>query len=154
MEVRIGLSDLGGFMDYNNVYGIYNLNLNYKFSKYYSAGIQVGYGGVKTYDYYDGGSVQSGNIFRYAATGTLYLSPLFLKNENSKFDLYIRGVIGGQTALAKEPYPNPGKYNSVDYGFYGGFNYAPFKNIGIFGELGYGNLSYSQFGISYKFLKK
>lgn len=155
MEVRVGISDLGGFMDYNNnVNGIYNLNLNYRFSKYFGAGIQGGYGGLKTNAYATGGEdIHYGNLFRYAASGTFYISPLFLKKENPKFDLYIRGVVGGQTAFVKEPYPNPGTYNRFDYGGYVGFNYSPFKNIGIYGEVGYGNRSHSQFGISYKFRK-
>lgn len=152
LEVRIGISDLGGFMDYSNVYGKYILNLNYRFSKYFGAGIQAGYGGVKNYNYFEGGSSQSGNVFGYVATGTFYISPLIFKTESSKLDLYIRGQIGGQTAIVKEPL-TPGTYNSLDYGCYFGLNYSLLRRIGIFGEVGYGNLTYSQFGISFKLSK-
>lgn len=151
MDVSIGLSDLGGFMDYGIVRGVYNLNLDYRVSKHFSTGVQFGYGRLLFYNYLGGENVVGGNIYRYAATGSFHLTPFIIKKENPKLDIYLKGKIGGQTGTTTEVYSYQGTFNFLDYGAYFGVSYNPIKKIGIYGELGYGKVSYSQFGLSFSF---
>ncbi len=151
LEVSLGLSDLGGFMDYNNVKGVYNASFNYKFSKYFSSGAQFGYGQLQLYNYLTDENIVGGHIYRYAATGNFHLTPLIISHDNPKMDLFIKGKIGGNTTINQDPNSNSGTKNRIDYGCYFGVKYNPIKSLGVYVELGYGNISYSQFGISHTF---
>lgn len=151
-DLYIGLSDYGSFMSFKTTNGIYNLGLDYRITKYFGLGLQVGYG--QLLDQY--GTVQSEgftgmHLYRYAAVGDFHLLPLFIESANSKLDLFVRGTIGGQYAKATDDYSGPDSYNKVDYGAYFGISYNPIKVLGIYGLIGYGNFSFTQFGLSVSF---
>lgn len=149
--LQLGLSDFGSFLDYQTIRGIYNINLHYRFSNYFGAGAQFGYGQFQQNNYLTGENVFVGHIYRYSASGRFHLTPFFAKNEYSRFDLYISGIIGGQSSMLNELYSYPGTYNSIDYGAYFGAKYNPIKQVGIYCEAGLGKHSYSQFGILFSF---
>jgi len=149
IDVRIGLSDLGS-LRYGNVYGVYGLNVNYRASKYIAGGVQFGYGATKLYSYVTGKSVIGTHIILYGLSATFYFTPLYNKAPDPKVGFYIRGKIGAYNLYPTEYQAMLVQETGFDYGGYIGIEYNPFKRLGIFGEVGYGEKNLSQIGLSIK----
>jgi len=151
-SVFAGISDYGSFMNFKTTKGIYNLGLNYRFTKYFDVGIQMGYGQLlDEYGSLPGANSIAMHLYRYSVKGGFHILPLFNITQNFPLDIFLRGCIGGLSAIATEAYTGPASYSKADYGIYLGIKYNPIKRLGIYGEVGFGNFSYSQFGVSVAF---
>lgn len=149
IDVRIGLSDLES-LGYGNVYGVYGLNVNYRASKYIAGGVQFGYGATKLKNFVTNKNVIGTHIFLYGLSATFYFTPLYNKAPDPKFGFYLRGKIGAYNLYPTEYQAMLVQETGFDYGGYIGIEYNPFKRLGIFGEVGYGEKNLSQIGISIK----
>lgn len=152
-DLRIGISDMGEFLNYRNVYGVYNLNIEYRASKYLSGGVQLGYGAYKSYNSITGKNTIRAHIFMYNLSACVYLTPLFNKKPEPKADFYLKGKIGAYSLSPLENYVYLSRETRFDYGGYVGVEYNPLKRLGIFAEVGYGEITFSQVGLSLKFGK-
>jgi len=148
IDLRIGFSDMGDFFSYRNVYGVYNLNLNYRASEYFSGGVQFGYGATKLYSIHTAKNVIGTHILMYSLSACFYLTPLFNKQPDPKVDLYVKVKIGAVNLYPTEYQSAYTKETIFDYGSYFGVNYNPFSRLGIFAEVGFGEITFSQFGLS------
>lgn len=149
IDVRIGLSDLES-TKYRDVYGIYSLNVNYRVSKYLAGGVQFGYGATKLSNFITGKNVIGTHIFLYGLSASFYFTPLYNKAPDPKVGFYVRGKIGTYNFYPTEYQAMLVQETGFDYGIYFGIEYNPFKRLGIFGEVGYGEKNLSQIGLSIK----
>ncbi|MEX0987077.1 MAG: hypothetical protein WD052_06320 [Bacteroidales bacterium] len=150
-EIGIGISDFGEFLNYKTTKGVINLNTNFWLSKHVDVGVQAGIG--RQFDQY--GTVTNNSIgmylFKYSTISRFHFLQLPIKSQDSKIDFYLKGILGGQTVKRVEEFTSPNVNTEVDYGIYFGIRYNPIWLLGIYGEIGAGRFSYSQFGLSLKF---
>lgn len=150
-EISIGLSDFGEFLNYKTTNGVINLNVNVWLSKHVDVGIQAGIG--RLFDQYGSGIDKSIGmyLYKYSTTSRFHFSPFFFKDQDSKIDTYLKGLIGGQTVKVLQEISSPYINTEVDYGLYLGIRYNPIWLLGIYGEIGVGRFAYSQLGLSLSF---
>ncbi len=150
ISINIGISDLWDFMDYNNVYGVYNFNANYRITPYVAAGVEAGYGGLKLYDYFNNTTSIGGHAIFYSLDGYFYFTPLYSENPHPRLDLYLKGKLGGISFILTDEEmgdPQDADKFEFDYGIYAGCKIRIFKSFGAFAEIGYGKATFTQFGL-------
>lgn len=150
ISINLGISDLWDFMDYSNVYGVYNLNANYRIIPYVAVGVEAGYGGLKYVDYYTNSTSLGGHAIFYSLNGYFYFTPLFSENPNPRLDLYLKGKLGGISFIQTDDRmgdPQDLDKFKFDYGIYAGCKIRIFNSFGAFAEIGYGKATYTQFGL-------
>lgn len=124
-----------------------NLNLNYRISKHFSVGGYFAYmSGKSVFDSSKGSATPT---YFYGLNGYYHISPYFITNESPKLDVYVKGTVG-LSKLKPQAYIT-GYPPDFTWGAYVGVAYYPWKRLGFFGEIGYGNTSIGQLGVSFKF---
>ena len=149
IELGIGITDFGGFLKYNNVYGNYQLSTFYRISNSLSVGIQGAYAGLKMNNYataIGGNTTIYGHAISYNLAGKVYFTSLLSNNDDRKLHVYAKGKVGAVTYIPVIEEVLGGR-TYFDYGAYLGIEYTPFQRVGAFFEIGYGKNTFSQFGI-------
>jgi len=177
-EIRVSISS--SKLEFNPIYyygsmqlGYFSFNqLNYNrmINDFISVGGYLGYGSVdqiieeiwdNIYGYTSSRySVQEKkSTMEYGVNGKLHILPLILKNNTSRFDLYLSGDIGLIsifTTVDESIYPKRGTY--FDYSALGGASifFLKRKRIGLLIEAGYRDFKYHhgssvKVGITYRF---
>ena len=182
-EIRVSISDAKLECNPVNYYsslqfGYFHFNqlsYNRMINDFISVGGYWGYGSVDQiieeihdYSYYYPNSIYSypslsytiqerKSMMEYGVNGKLHILPLILKNNTSRFDLYLSGDIGLIsifTTVNESIYPKRGTY--FDYSILGGASLFLSRKIGLFIELGHRDFKYHQglstkFGLRYRF---
>jgi hypothetical protein len=76
------------------------------------------------------------------------LLPLLIQNYDFPLDVYLSGKAGRY--LIDYTFDNE-NYRNWHYGAYAGASFYFFKNLGIYGEIGYGNESIFEAGLNWRF---
>lgn len=150
IELGIGITDFERFLDFKGIYGNYQLSAFYRISPSLSVGIQGAYAGLKYNQTFGGNKTIYAHALSYNLAGKVYLTSLLSEKDDRKLHVYAKGKVGALTYIpVVEEDPVEGTY--FDYGAYLGIEYTPFLRIGAFLELGYGEKTFSQFGILFRF---
>ena len=152
IELGIGITDFGGFLKYNNVYGNYQLSTFYRISPSFSLGIQGAYAGFKLNNYATGGKNTTiyAHAISYNLAGKVYFTSLHSEKDDTKLHVYAKGKVGAVTHIPViEEVHVEG--TDFDYGLYLGIEYTPIQRVGVLFELGYGRKTFTQFGILFRF---
>jgi len=124
-------------------YAIPKLEANYGINKYAELGIYTGF------NWESSQSVMPNIYWNYGINANFHILPFFIKQADSRFDLYISGKLGGIRPLGENTY-NPYHPLWSDYGIYGGVVFYPLDHIGAFIEYGKGSFTRFRYGISIK----
>ena len=158
-DLRFGFVDNGNFLSYKHTRANLRLELDYNLSKFISLGTYIGYGQLIEESYSSPPSetqlVAQG--YFYGINAYYHFSPLFLKPASqTKFDLYLKGRVGGVTSKFESSYidefeiEEDGYFTRFDYGIYLGASYYPVKRVGLNVEIGYGKNYISKIGVAVK----
>lgn len=146
IDVSLGISDYSEFLSFKSVLGVYHLNLNYRISSCFSAGVDLGYGGFKSYGW-NTGSMLWASTFLYSLNGYFHLTPMVAKKPNPRFDVYLKGKIGGNSInIIDDDSPYQDR-TELDWGVYAGCKFRILQSAGIYTEVGYGKYTFTQFGL-------
>jgi len=148
-DLRFGMVDNGQLLNYSGTKGNLRVDFDYNLNKFIGLGCYIGYAQFKTVSYSEPPSDTHiyGEGYYYGINAYYHFSPLFLKSETqSKFDLYLKGKIGGISTKLENNTTN----TRFDYGVYLGASYYPLKRFGLNAEFGYGETSISKIGVAIK----
>jgi hypothetical protein len=123
-------------------------NIGYKFSNSWELGLGFGYAHrlrIRTAErsYNNDTDLKSYAGWVYSK---YHLLPLFIQDDNFPLDIYLSGNAGRYIDKDKD-----GNYTNWHYGAYVGASLYIFGNIGIYGEIGYGNESIFEAGLNWRF---
>lgn len=141
-DVKIGYSmpNVPYWVDFINKYPFnqWNLSLegNYGFSECFTGGLYVGFSDMTYYKIWLApdsiqyiGEWNYAKVFSYGVKINFHILPIFIKNNDFRFDLYLTGRVGGY-------YFNKNKF---EYNTGVGFAFYPGKHFGFYTEYSYGN---------------
>ncbi|MCF8363299.1 MAG: hypothetical protein K9G70_11835 [Prolixibacteraceae bacterium] len=118
----------------------------YKLSVFWELGLGFGYAHrlrikdeEKAYNYNSTG--YAGWVF-----SKYHLLPHFIQDDNFPLDIYLSGKAGRYLDKDKDE-----NYTNWHYGAYAGASLYIFGNLGIYGEIGYGNKSIFEAGLNWRF---
>lgn len=144
-------------------YGFSRLSFNRNLNDFICVGVYSGFGWYEEFlvdrgeNYYSYTASEWKFSAQYGINGKLYILPIILKKEISRFDFYMSGDIG-LISMFTTPHENisPKRGTYFDYSLLGGASIFLFKKIGLFMELGFRNFKYHQglntnFGLRYRF---
>ena len=160
-DLRFGFVDNGNFLSYKNTRANLRLDLDYNLSKFISLGTYIGYGQSIEESYSSPPSEDEPQLvaqgYFYGMNAYYHFSPHFLKPAaQTKFDLYLKGKVGGVTSKIESSYVDEfnleedGYFTRFDYGVYLGASYYPIKRVGLNAEIGYGKNYITKIGIAVK----
>jgi len=133
----------------------YSIEANQKLSKFFDAGVYLGYCIYNKYQTSENTNNQfigylKRPILFYGLNSNYHLLPLFIKKEDFWVDLYIAGKIGAISFIGSK-FPSGETNKPFEYGIYAGLALYPLKHCGLFFEYGKGNFIDKRFGLSLKF---
>jgi len=116
------------------------IEMNYGFSRFLEAGAYLGYSKFYAYPF-NGGNGYAPTPF-YGVNSNLHILPLFVKQEDFRFDFYLTGKLGGNYYFTPDKKWRPARGHRTEYGIGLGLSFYLFKNLGLFTEYSLGRFSY------------
>jgi hypothetical protein len=139
-----------------NFYPALYVEANYRLSKFWEAGLDLGGSLYERIDYSGMGvgprpyfcDAALKPMITYGINSKLKLLPLFFKRNFSFLDLYVSSKFGGIYFVDRIESRYARKLSQLDYGVYGGVAVRPFKRWGFYYEYGFGNYVKWKTGVS------
>jgi hypothetical protein len=135
--------------------GNFRIEANYGIRKFIEAGVYLGYSKINSIGKRDSilTLTERPAIF-YGINCNLHLFPLFVKENDFRFDLYLSGKYGGLTFTSPKGFYPGGTESEYSLGVGGSFYLT--KHLGVYGEYTYGKYFFKdnskfRYGITLKF---
>jgi hypothetical protein len=135
--------------------GNFRIEANYGIRKFIETGVYLGYSKINSIGHRDSilTLTERPAIF-YGINCNLHLFPLFVKENDFRFDLYLTGKYGGLTFTSPKSFYPGGTESEYSLGVGGSFYLT--KHLGVYGEYTYGKYFFKdnskfRYGITLKF---
>lgn len=120
----------------------FRVEMNHGFDRFLEFGLYLGYSKFLAYQPQSGGESGYAPTLFYGLTTNFHLLPIFVKQRDFRFDVYLTGKFGGNYYFTPGKDWIPARGHRTEYGSGLGLSFYLFKNLGLFSEYTMGHFSY------------